>query len=95
MVEKPDITYDMVAGLDDEILSVEKQLNYRLQASIIQEVGLNLKGVLLVGPYIAERHCLLRRWLITQMRHSFGWFKLAQYIGEGGRLVRIIFACEG
>ncbi|MGB1660428.1 MAG: AAA family ATPase, partial [Candidatus Poseidoniaceae archaeon] len=52
MVEKPDITYDMVAGLDDEILSVREAIELPLtKPHLFAKVGIKPpKGVLLVGP---------------------------------------------
>ena len=41
MVEKPDITYDMVAGLDDEILSVREAIELPLtKPELFVKVGI-------------------------------------------------------
>ena len=41
MVEKPDITYEMVAGLDDEILSVREAIELPLtKPHLFTKVGI-------------------------------------------------------
>ena len=97
MVEKPDITYDMVAGLDDEILSVREAIELPLtKPHLFAKVGIKPpKGVLLVGPPGCGKTLLAK----AVAHHTNATFirmvgsELAQkYIGEGGRLVRELFS---
>ncbi len=97
MVEKPDITYDMVAGLDDEILSVREAIELPLtKPELFVKVGIQPpKGVLLVGPPGCGKTLLAK----AVAHHTNATFirmvgsELAQkYIGEGGRLVRELFS---
>ena len=97
MVEKPDITYDMVAGLDDEILSVREAIELPLtKPQLFTKVGIKPpKGVLLVGPPGCGKTLLAK----AVAHHTNATFirmvgsELAQkYIGEGGRLVRELFS---
>ena len=59
MVEKPDISYDMVAGLDDEILSVREAIELPLtKPELFAKVGIKPpKGILLVGPPGCGKPC--------------------------------------
>ena len=52
MIGKPDTTYEMVAGLDEEILSVREAIELPLlKPHLFEKVGIKApKGVLLVGP---------------------------------------------
>ena len=97
MVEKPDITYEMVAGLDDEILSVREAIELPLtKPHLFAKVGIKPpKGVLLVGPPGCGKTLLAK----AVAHHTNATFirmvgsELAQkYIGEGGRLVRELFS---
>lgn len=97
MVERPDISYDMVAGLDDEILSVREAIELPLtKPKLFHKVGIKPpKGVLLVGPPGCGKTLLAK----AVAHHTNATFirmvgsELAQkYIGEGGRLVRELFS---
>ena len=97
MVEKPDVSYDMVAGLDDEILSVREAIELPLtKPKLFVKVGIKPpKGVLLVGPPGCGKTLLAK----AVAHHTNATFirmvgsELAQkYIGEGGRLVRELFS---
>ena len=97
MVEKPDITYEMVAGLDDEILSVREAIELPLtKPELFSKVGIKPpKGVLLVGPPGCGKTLLAK----AVAHHTKATFirmvgsELAQkYIGEGGRMVRELFS---
>mgnify|MGYP001980023791 CR=1 FL=1 len=97
MVEKPDVSYDMVAGLDDEILSVREAIELPLtKPKLFLKVGIKPpKGVLLVGPPGCGKTLLAK----AVAHHTNATFirmvgsELAQkYIGEGGRLVRELFS---
>ena len=97
MVEKPGVSYDMVAGLDDEILSVREAIELPLtKPKLFVKVGIKPpKGVLLVGPPGCGKTLLAK----AVAHHTNATFirmvgsELAQkYIGEGGRLVRELFS---
>ena len=97
MVEKPDITYEMVAGLDDEILSVREAIELPLtKPQLFVKVGIKPpKGVLLVGPPGCGK-TLLAKAVAHHTNATFirmvGSELALKYIGEGGRLVRELFS---
>jgi proteasome regulatory subunit len=87
----------MVAGLDDEILSVREAIELPLKKpELFSKVGIKPpKGVLLVGPPGCGKTLLAK----AVAHHTKATFirmvgsELAQkYIGEGGRLVRELFS---
>ena len=78
MVEKPDITYDMVAGLDDEILSVREAIELPLtKPHLFAKVGIKPpKGVLLVDRPVVEKRYSQRLLPIIRTLHSSAWLAL-------------------
>jgi len=97
MVEKPTITYDDVAGLDDQVESVREAIELPLiKPELFEKVGIvPPKGVLLVGPPGCGKTLLAK----AVANHTEATFirmvgsELAQkYIGEGGRMVRELFS---
>ena len=76
MVEKPDITYDMVAGLDDEILSVREAIELPLtKPELFVKVGIQpLRVFYSLDLLGAEKRFSQRPLLTTQMPHSFEWW---------------------
>jgi len=97
MVEKPTITYEDVAGLDDQVESVREAIELPLvKPELFEKVGIvPPKGVLLVGPPGCGKTLLAK----AVANHTEATFirmvgsELAQkYIGEGGRMVRELFS---
>ena len=97
MVTKPDITYDEVAGLDEQIQTVREAIELPLTSpELFKKVGITPpKGILLVGPPGCGKTLLAK----AVANHTDATFirmvgsELAQkYIGEGGRMVRELFS---
>ena len=97
MVEKPEITYDEVAGLSEQVESVREAIELPLvKPELFAKVGISPpKGVLLVGPPGCGKTLLAK----AVANHTDATFirmvgsELAQkYIGEGGRMVRELFS---
>jgi proteasome regulatory subunit len=97
MVEKPDITYDSVAGLDEQITSVREAIELPLlEPELFSKVGITPpKGILLVGPPGCGK-TLLAKAVANQTDATFirlvGSELAQKYIGEGGRMVRELFS---
>ena len=97
MVEKPSITYEDVAGLNEQVESVREAIELPLvKPELFEKVGIvPPKGVLLVGPPGCGKTLLAK----AVANHTDATFirmvgsELAQkYIGEGGRMVRELFS---
>jgi len=97
MVEKPSITYEDVAGLEDQVESVREAIELPLvKPELFKKIGIvPPKGVLLVGPPGCGKTLLAK----AVANHTEATFirmvgsELAQkYIGEGGRMVRELFS---
>lgn len=97
MVTKPDISYDEVAGLDEQIQTVREAIELPLTSpELFKKVGITPpKGILLVGPPGCGKTLLAK----AVANHTDATFirmvgsELAQkYIGEGGRMVRELFS---
>lgn len=97
MVEKPDVTYGEVAGLDDQIEAVREAIELPLTSpELFVKVGIKApKGILLVGPPGCGKTLIAK----AVANHTDATFirmvgsELAQkYIGEGGRMVRELFS---
>ena len=97
MVEKPDITYDSVAGLDEQITTVREAIELPLlEPELFEKVGITPpKGILLVGPPGCGK-TLLAKAVANQTDATFirmvGSELAQKYIGEGGRMVRELFS---
>ncbi|MDE0556872.1 MAG: proteasome-activating nucleotidase [Candidatus Poseidoniaceae archaeon] len=97
MVEKPDVTYSEVAGLDDQIEAIREAIELPLTSpELFVKVGIEApKGILLVGPPGCGKTLIAK----AVANHTDATFirmvgsELAQkYIGEGGRMVRELFS---
>ena len=97
MVEKPDVTYDSVAGLDEQIQTVREAIELPLmEPELFSKVGIvPPKGILLVGPPGCGK-TLLAKAVAHQTDATFirmvGSELAQKYIGEGGRMVRELFS---
>ncbi|RJU90778.1 MAG: AAA family ATPase [Candidatus Poseidoniales archaeon] len=97
MTDKPSISYEDVAGLDEQVESVREAIELPLlKPELFEKVGIvPPKGVLLVGPPGCGKTLLAK----AVANHTDATFirmvgsELAQkYIGEGGRMVRELFS---
>lgn len=97
MIERPEIGYDSVAGLDEQKQSVREAIELPLNSpELFEKVGVEPpKGILLVGPPGCGKTLLAK----AVANHTDATFirmvgsELAQkYIGEGGRMVRELFS---
>ena len=93
MVTKPDISYDEVAGLDEQVETVREAIELPLTSpELFRKVGITPpKGILLVGPPGCGK-TLLAKAVANQTDATFirmvGSELAQKYIGEGGRMVR-------
>ncbi len=97
MIERPDIDYDSVAGLEEQKQYVREAIELPLNSpELFEKVGVEPpKGILLVGPPGCGKTLLAK----AVANHTDATFirmvgsELAQkYIGEGGRMVRELFS---
>ena len=97
MIEAPNISYDSVGGLDEQILQVREAIELPLEKpELFRKVGIQPpKGILLVGPPGCGK-TMLARAVASQTNASFirmvGSELAQKYIGEGGRMVRELFS---
>lgn len=96
VIEKPDITYRDIGGLEKEIIEIKEAVeDPLLKPNLYGKVGIEPpKGVLLVGPPGTGK-TLLAKAVAHQTRAAFirfvGSELVQKYIGEGARLVRELF----
>ena len=97
MIEAPNISYDSVGGLDEQILQVREAIELPLEKpELFRKVGIQPpKGILLVGPPGCGK-TMLAKAVASQTHASFirmvGSELAQKYIGEGGRMVRELFS---
>ncbi len=97
MVEKPNVNYESVGGLDEQILQVREAIELPLEKpELFRKVGIEPpKGILLVGPPGCGK-TMLAKAVASQTNASFirmvGSELAQKYIGEGGRMVRELFS---
>ncbi|MCJ2564072.1 MAG: proteasome-activating nucleotidase [Candidatus Thermoplasmatota archaeon] len=96
VIEKPDMTYEDIGGLENEIVEIKEAVeDPLLRPDLYKKVGIEPpKGVLLVGlPGTGKT--LLAKAVAHQTNATFirfvGSELVQKYIGEGARLVRELF----
>lgn len=93
---KPDITYDKIGGLEEQILEVKETVELPLkEPELFQKIGIDPpKGVLLYGPPGTGK-TLLAKAVANETNATFIKIVASEfvkkYIGEGARLVREVF----
>ena len=96
IIEKPDVTYAEIGGLDTQILELKETVeDPLLKPDLYRKVGIEPpKGVLLVGPPGTGK-TLLAKAVANRTKAAFirfvGSELVQKYIGEGARLVRELF----
>lgn len=96
IVTKPDVTYDDIGGLEEQIRDVKETVELPLlNPDLFKKVGIEPpKGVLLVGPPGTGK-TLLAKAVAHNTNATFirtvGSELIRKYIGEGARLVRELF----
>lgn len=96
LIERPEVTYDEIGGLEDQIVEIQEMVELPLtKPELYERVGVEPpKGVLLVGPP-GNGKTLLARAVANKTRAVFirlvGSELVQKYIGEGSRLVRELF----
>ncbi|MCJ2512318.1 MAG: AAA family ATPase, partial [Candidatus Thermoplasmatota archaeon] len=96
LIEKPEMTYDDIGGLENEIIEIKEAVeDPLLRPELYKKVGIEPpKGVLLVGlPGTGKT--LLAKAVAHETSAAFirfvGSELVQKYIGEGARLVRELF----
>jgi len=96
IIEKPNITYEDIGGLDEQIKEVRETVELPLtHPELFKKVGIEPpKGVLLIGPPGTGK-TLLAKAVAHHTNATFirtvGSELVRKYIGEGARLVRELF----
>lgn len=94
--EKPDITFDKIGGLEEQIVEVKETVELPLtQPELFEKIGIDPpKGVLLYGPPGTGK-TLLAKAVANETNATFIKVVASEfvkkYIGEGARLVREVF----
>ena len=96
IIDKPDITYEDIGGLEDQIREVRESVeDPLLRPEVYRKVGIEPpRGVLLVGPPGTGK-TLIAKGVANRTDARFirlvGSELVQKYIGEGARLVRELF----
>ena len=96
IIEKPEITYGDIGGLEQQIMELKEAVeDPLLKPDLYRKVGIEPpKGVLLVGPPGTGK-TLLAKAVANRTKATFirfvGSELVQKYIGEGARLVRELF----
>ncbi|WP_042708374.1 proteasome-activating nucleotidase [Methanobrevibacter wolinii] len=93
---KPDVTYDQIGGLEDQIIEVKETVELPLtKPELFEKIGIDPpKGILLYGPPGTGK-TLLAKAVANETNATFIKIVASEfvkkYIGEGARLVREVF----
>ena len=93
---KPDVTYDIIGGLDEQIIEVKETVELPLKhPELFEKVGIDPpKGILLYGPPGTGK-TLLAKAVANETNATFIKVVASEfvkkYIGEGARMVREVF----
>jgi len=96
IVDKPDVTYQQIGGLSDQIREIREAVEYPLlRSELYKKVGVDPpKGVLLIGSPGTGK-TLIAKAVAHHTNATFvrlvGSELVQKYIGEGARLVRELF----
>ncbi len=96
IIEKPEVTYAEIGGLEQQIMELKEAVeDPLLKPDLYRKVGIEPpKGVLLVGPPGTGK-TLLAKAVANRTKATFirfvGSELVQKYIGEGARLVRELF----
>ncbi len=96
IVDKPDVSYEQIGGLGDQIREIREAVEYPLlRAELYKKVGVDPpKGVLLIGSPGTGK-TLIAKAVAHHTNATFvrlvGSELVQKYIGEGARLVRELF----
>ena len=96
IIDKPDLTYDDIGGLKEQMLELREAVeDPLLRPELYKKVGIEPpKGVLLVGPPGTGK-TLMAKAVANATQATFirlvGSELVQKYIGEGARLVRELF----
>ncbi len=96
VLDKPDVTYDDIGGLEDQILEMKETVEFPLtKPEFFREVGIEPpRGILLIGPPGTGK-TLLAKAVANKTNATFihivGSELVQKYIGEGSRIVRELF----
>ncbi len=96
VIETPDISYDRIGGLDDQIEALREAVELPLtKPESFERIGIEPpKGVLLFGPPGTGKTLLAKavaNHTEATFIHVVGSELVQKYIGEGARLVRDVF----
>lgn len=93
---KPDVTYETIGGLEDQIIEVKETVELPLkEPELFEKIGIDPpKGILLYGPPGTGK-TLLAKAVANETNATFIKIVASEfvkkYIGEGARLVREVF----
>ncbi len=93
---KPDVTYEQIGGLDEQIVEVKETVELPLKhPELFEKVGIDPpKGILLYGPPGTGK-TLLAKAVANETNATFIKVVASEfvkkYIGEGARMVREVF----
>ncbi|ELZ11048.1 proteasome-activating nucleotidase [Halovivax asiaticus JCM 14624] len=96
ITEKPDVSYDDIGGIDDQVREVREAVEQPLaEPELFEQVGIEPpSGVLLYGPPGTGK-TMLAKAVATKTDATFikmaGSELVRKFIGEGSRLVRDLF----